>query len=714
MKKYFLPLTALILMYGFMPVLAQKSMSPADYVNPLIGAAGQGSCMAGPCLPHSSIYPSPNTLNPNNGGYKGGEKIVGFAQLHTQGTGGLSSYGNFLITPQTGLEILDENHASDKGDEIAKSYYYKVTLLKNNIVCEVVPAANAALYRFTYPEANDAMVTIDVARKLRGAIGLDDGYVNIIKEKNAISGGGTYKSNWPSNNTRWKMYFYAVFSKAPDNFGTWLNDQITDGNSSEKSVNSRMGAFFKFRTEANEPVYVKIAVSFRSEAHAQALLNQEIPGWEFDILKNEAKKAWNDKLGKVKIDASEKEKTIFYSNLFHSFVQPRNRTGNNAWNTEEIFWDDHYTMWDSWKTVFPLMCILDPEMVSGNINSFIARHKHNKYVAEAFINGLESPVGQGGNTVDKIIADAYVKKIPGVDWNEAYKILKYHADSARTPNYILNGYHYIGENHFYSNRMYSGSGTLAFSYNDFCAATLAKGLGKTEDYEKYSARSNNWKNIWNAEAESDGFKGFIMGKKSDGSFDNIDPKTGYNKHFYEGTCWIYSYVIPHDISGMIELMGGPETFTKRLVHALDNNYIDFGNEPSFMTPWWFCHPLINRPDLCSKYLRTQLMPKFTDTSLPGDDDQGAMGSLYFFARCGFFPVAGQDYYFLHGSSYKSITIMLPGKKKLKILAPDASEENRYLKSVKLNGELLTEYKISHADLMKGGKLEFEMTDRLHK
>ncbi len=692
----------------------QKPLAPADYVNPLIGAAGQGSCMAGPCLPHSSVYPSPNTLNPNNGGYKGGEKIVGFAQLHTQGTGGLSSYGNFLIAPQVGLETQEEKYASDKSEEVATCCYYKVRLTRNDILCEVVPAADAALYRFTFPASGDASVTIDVARKLKGAIGIDEGYVNIIREKNAISGGGTYKSNWPSDNTRWKMYFYAIFSKVPDNFGTWLNDELIPGNNSEKSVRSGMGAFYKFSTKPNEPVYVKIAVSFRSEAHAESLLSREIPGWDFDKLKMEARNSWNSKLGKVKIEASEKEKTIFYTNLFHSFVQPRNRTGNNAWNTDEIFWDDHYTMWDSWKTVFPLMCILDPDMVSGNINSFIARYKHDKYVAEAFINGVESPVGQGGNTVDKIIADAYVKGIKDVDWNEAYKILKYNADSMRTPNYILNGYHYTGEKNGYSNRMYSGSGTLAFSYDDFCAATVAKGLGKTDDYNKYLKRSGNWKNIWNPDAESDGFKGFIMGKKSDGTFDKIDPKTGYNKHFYEGTCWIYSYVIPQDIPGMILYMGGPEVFTRRLVHALDNNYIDFGNEPSFMTLWWFCHPLINRPDLCAKYLRTRLVPKYTDTSLPGDDDQGAMGSLYFFARCGFFPVAGQDYYFLHGPSYRSVTIQLPGKKTLRILAPEASEKNLYLKSVKFNGKVLKEFRILHSDLMKGGRLEFEMTDSLLK
>lgn len=713
MKKQ-IPLFLIFFFIIFYNVAAQKSKTPADYVNPLIGAAGRGSCIAGPCLPHSSIYPSPNTLNPANGGYKGGEKIVGFAQLHTQGTGGLSSYGNFLITPQIGLETLEINHASDKSEEVAQLYYYKVRLSKDDILCELVPAANAALYRFTFPASDSANITIDVARKLRGVQGMEEGYVKVLKEKNAIAGGGTFKSNWPSNNTLWKMYFFAEFSKVPENFGTWKNSEIKKGNSSETGVNTKMGSFLQFRTKANEQVYVKIAVSFRSEAHAESLLSQEIPGWGFDILKENARTVWNNKLNKIVIEASDSEKTIFYTNLFHSFVQPRNRTGNNSWNTGEVFWDDHYTLWDSWKTVFPLMCILDPEMVSDNINSFIARYKHDKYVAEAFINGVESPVGQGGNTVDKVIADAYVKGIKDVDWNEAYKILKYNADSMRTPNYIKYGYHDIEEKHIYSNRMYSGSGTLAFSYDDYCAATVAKGIGKMEDYRKYLDRSNNWKNIWNPNAVSDGYKGFIMAKHKDGTFDEIDPKTGYNKHFYEGTCWIYSYVIPNDVNGMIEKMGGPELFTSRLVHALDSNYIDFGNEPSFMTLWWFCHSSVNRPDLCAKYLRTQLLPKFTITSLPGDDDQGAMGSLYVFGRCGFFPIAGQDYYYLHGPSYKKITLQLPGKKNLTISAPDASEDFKYIKSVKLNGKVLKEYKISHADLMAGGTLEFEMTDKLWK
>lgn len=691
---------------------AKRTVDPADLVDPLIGARGRGSCMAGPCLPHSSLYPSPNTLNAFNGGYREGEGITGFAQLHTQGTGGLSSYGNFLITPQIGLETNETNHASAKADEVAKCYYYKVRLTKGNILCEVVPGANTALYRFTFPTTGNASITLDVARKLKGGQGMDDGYVKVINGKNLLIGGGTYKSNWPSENTRWKMYFAAKFSSDPASSGTWKDDNIKKGNSYEKGNNCRMGAFYQFNAHSGKPVYVKIAVSFRSEKHALYLLTNEIPDWNFDRLKADAKRIWNKELGKITIDAPDTDKTIFYTNLFHSYVQPRNRTGNNSWNTNEVYWDDHYTLWDSWKTLFPLMCLLNPGMVSSNINSFISRYKHNKYVTEAFINGTESAVGQGGNTVDNVIADAYVKDIKGVDWKEAYKILKYNADSMRTPNYIRYGYHDIEEKHVYSNRMYSGSGTLAFSYDDYCVAMVAKGLGYTDDYRKYLLRSDNWKKTWNASASSDGFSGFIMGKHRDGKFENIDPKTGYNKYFYEGTCWIYSYEIPQDIPGMIQYMGGKEIFTKRLIHALDNRYINFGNEPSFMTLWWFCHPEINRPDLCAKYLRSQLLPLYTTKSLPGDDDQGAMGSLYIFARCGFFPIAGQPFYFLHGPTYKLITIKLPGNKSLIIKAPNASEQFKYIKTVKLNGKLLSEFKISHADLMKGGVLEFNMTDKL--
>lgn len=682
---------------------------PVDYVDPFIGVVNHGACMPGPCLPHASVYPSPNTIKCNNGGYALNEKISGFAQLHVQGTGGLKSYGNFLLSPQIGLQIKESNHQSDKEDEKASAYYYKVKLKDYRILCELVPSFNSVLYRFTFPQSDSATILLDVARKIGAEVGLKTGNVQISSDQRAIYGGGTYCKNWPDAIHQWDMYFYAEFSEPVTSFGVFEADRILKGQTSSSSHDESLGAYFSFQTKKNQEIFVKISVSFISTDHARQLLCDEIPGWDFNALLKSTKDTWNNYLSRIQIEGSNEEKTIFYTHLFHAFVQPRNRTENNFWQTQEEFWDDQYTLWDSWKTLFPLMCLIDQDMVSSNIRSFINRHNHNGYVSTAFINGKESPVGQGGNTVDNIIGDAFVKQIPGIDWEKAYDVLKYNADAMRTPGYRSLGYTYIGEPTGYSGRLKAGSATIAFALNDYCIATMAKSIGKTGDYDLYFKRSKNWENSWNNNAFSDGFTGFIMARNKDGSFTEIDPKSGYNKHFYEGTCWEYSYEIPQDIDRIVTIMGGKQKFTERLKYAMDNHLIDFGNEPSFMTPWLFATVSIQRPDLTSYYIRNQLLPFFTRYNLPGDDDQGAMASFYIFARLGIFPFATSNKYYLHGGSFPKAILQLPRNKKLVIRSTNASPQNIYIQSVKLNGKNLKRSWITHEEIINGGMLEFVMT-----
>jgi predicted alpha-1,2-mannosidase len=626
-------------------LFAQQQLLPVDYVQPFIGVINEGHCMPGPCLPHGSVYPSPQTPNSYNGGYNVSEKIVGFAQLHAQGTSGVKPYGNFLLSPQLGVKINEADRQSKKELEFTSAYYYKVRLKKYRILCELSPEHNSTLYKFTFPTSDSAVVLLDIGRKNGGEIGIDNGNISITPDGKAMYGGGVYGNNWPDNRHKWNMYFYAEFSQPAAFQGVFEDENVLPEQSKGSSVKKGLGAYLGFKTKANDVVYVKIAVSFISTEHAKQLLHNEIPEWDLEALKANAKAKWNNYLSRIQIEGTEEEKIIFYTHMFHAFVQPRDRTGNNLWKTQEDFWDDHYTLWDSWKTLFPLMTIIDQKMVTSNINAFINRHKHNGYVAEAFVNGKESAIGQGGNTVDNVICDAFVKKIPGVDWEKAYSILKYNADSMRTKGYRELGYMYYKEPNNYSWRVKAGSSTIAFSLNDYCIATMAKGLGKKADYDFYQKRSYNWKNIWNSNAQSDGFSGFIMAKKQDGTFDEIDPKEHTDKHFYEGSCWEYSYEIPHDVEGLVEKIGGKQKFVERLQHAMNDHLINFGNEPSFMTLWLFAHESVQRPDLTSYYVRTELLPLYTRYDLPGDDDQGAMASLYVFARLGFFPLAPTNMYY---------------------------------------------------------------------
>jgi predicted alpha-1,2-mannosidase len=700
-----------LLVLGFLGTLvasaSAETLDLADQVDPMLGVAfGHGSCVPGVCLPHGSTYASPDTTKNSTAGYVPGEAIVGFSQLHTQGTGGTPSYGNLLVSPQIGLAIREVDHASRRSAEVARCYYYGVHLDRYGIKCEVVPGRHSALYRMTFPKSTDAHIVLDVARKLGAAAAMRDGSVTIERATGAIHGGGTFALNW--NPAPYTLYFRAEISKRPAAIGVWKGSDVQAGvASADARPKQPLGVFARFGTEANEVVYLKIAVSFKSETQAARWLAEEIPAWDFDGMKARAKAAWDEALAVITLEGSTPAvNRKFYSSLFHALVQPRDRTGDHAnWDSTEPFWDDQYTLWDSWKTLYPLLALIRPEDVRDNVRAFIDRHKHNGYVATAFIQGKEYKVGQGGDEVDNIIADAYAKHIAGIDWQAAYELLRYHAEEHRTRNYREHGFVAFKEKNDYCGRMKSGSSTISFAYNDWCVAQVAKGLGKEADYQRFLKRSANWKNVWDPAAEDSGYRGFVRARYADGRFADTPARKGYNTDFYEGTCWIYSYVIPHDVPGMIERMGGRDRFIQRLCFALENDLIDFTNEPSFMTIWLFDQ--VGRPDLASTWA-DKLRRLYDDQGYPGDEDGGAMSSLYVFLTAGIFPIAGQDTYYLHGPSLPKMVLHLSGGRTLTILGNHASAKNIFIQSAKLNGQPLTQPCLHHADLVRGGVLEFTM------
>lgn len=683
-----------------------ESAGPADLIDPRIGVAfPHGSCMPGPCLPHASAYPSPDTPKGGTCGYVPGQPVVGFSQLHTQGTGGTPSYGNFLVSPQIGLETVEAEHASPISGEVTKAYSYQARLERYGIDVAVVPTKHGALYRITYPASDKAYLVIDTARKLGKTAALSEGSVTIDAANAAIRGGGTFFGNW--NPAPYQAYFSARVSRAPDEVGVWHDKQIQRGKTQATTAKKEMGAFARFATKGGETIYLKIAVSLKSIEQADRWLAEELPDWDFPARENAAIAAWNVALAAAPAECvSPGEARKFYTALFHAMVAPRDRTGDLPdWPADEPVWDDHYTLWDTWKTEFPLLTLVRPEVVRGNVNAFIARHKHNGLVAAAFIQGKEYNVGQGGDEADNVMADAFVKRVPGIDWEAAYAVMRHNAFQRRTPSYREKGYVSIGEKQDYCWRMKSASGTLAFSYNDYCVAQVAKGLDKTDDYQQLMARSANWKNVWDDSAADGPFTGFVRARRADGRFAETPPREGFNKDFYEGTCWVYSYVVPHDVPGLVAKMGGPDRFIERLCFALHHNLIDFTNEPSFMTLWLFNH--LHRPYLTS-YWADVLRRKFDDQGYPGDEDSGAMSSLYVFLASGLFPFAGQDRYYLHGPSAQRVTFRPAGGKPFAIVGHNAGPGNIYIQSARLNGRDLTEPWVRHADIAAGGTLEMTM------
>lgn len=710
-----------------------------QHVNLRYGVDNDGNTVIGPTRPNGSVNPSPDTEHGRHSGYFTGSKIRGFSQIHASGTG-YGKYGEFLISPQIGLKHSLSEHDSALSNEAASCYEYSVTLTDYNIHCAVTPAEHSSIYKFTYPASDDASLLMDMAHSvplLAGIVneagGISASGVSLRIESTAsghiaISGSGTYAGGF---GPRHSLFFYAEINKQPISFGVYDADGIFEGireltKPTLRSKEESVGGYLRFHTMDKEDIYLKIGVSFTSVEKAKQWLDAEIPDWDYERVKEETKALWNKELQKIQIsgkDLNDGELMKFYTAIYHSMCMPRDRSGDiPGYDEDTPMVDDHYAGWDTWRTLYPLYTLIKPEMVTKTVNSFIARYEKNGIVRDSFIGGQDMYPQQGGDDIDNIITDAYIKHVDGIDWDKAYKVVKNHADNYRlgwygygkpvpdpeAPYYTLG---YIPDDSVLPGTEYrqmSCSYTVEQAYNDYCAATLAKNLGTPSEYKTYLARSNNWTNLWNPEATYGEFRGFIVPRNLDGSFVPLDPGQYFGswvKHFYEATSYNYSFFVPHDVPQLIEKCGGEEAFIKRLWHGIDSGLVDYGNEPAFLASYLFAYT--SKPYLITDSI-DKLRDLFTVDGPPGNDDSGAMSSWFIFSSIGFFPNAGQDIYYFTSPRYEETILTLGNGNRLIIKAHNFSKENKYIQSVKLNGTPYYNTMFTHDVIAKGGVIEFEM------
>jgi putative alpha-1,2-mannosidase len=276
----------------------------------------------------------------------------------------------------------------------------------------------------------------------------------------------------------------------------------------------------------------------------------------------------------------------------------------------------------------------------------------------------------------------------------------------------------------YSFRLRPAAATMGFAFNDKAISTMAKKMGRNTEYEKYLKRSENWLNVWNMNAESEGFWGFPQIKNDDGGFDaDFDPHGGYNSHFYEATAWDASYINYNDVPLLVKTMGGRENFVRRLLWACEHSvnyynddhgkegYLNFTNEPSFHIPWLFCTDEIKRPDLAAKVIDGIIARFSKENDYPGDEDNGGMSSYYVFLISGFFPFSTTENYYLHGTRLEKITFRLGNGNTLCITGENVSDSNIYVQSATWQGKPLNDCKLTHSQIIEGGELHFVMGDK---
>lgn len=738
-KKKLLSLGGALLL-GTYFLFAQKQ--PVDYVNPLMGTDSKISLSNGNTYPAIALPWGMNFWMPQTGKMGDGwaytyasDKIRGFKQTH-QPSPWINDYGQFSIMPMTGrLRIDQEQRAcwfSHKAEK-ATPYYYSVYLSEYNLTTEIAPTERCAYFRFTFPETKDAYIVIDAFD--RGS------YVKVIPEENKIVGYTTRNSGGVPRN--FKNYFVIEFDK-PFTFNKVWADYHTVEKHLELQSN-HVGAAIGFSTKKGEQVHAKVASSFISPEQAELNL-KEIGKKTFEQTKEAGRKAWNDVLGRIKIeDNDENRMRTFYSCLYRSVLFPRmfyevNAQGETVhyspYNGEVrpgyMFTDTGF--WDTFRSLFPFLNLMFP-----SVNKEMQEGLINTYKESGFFPEWASPGHRGcmvGNNSASILVDAYMKGVKVDDLETLYKGLIHGTENVH-PTVSSTGrlgheyYNKLGYVPYDVKINENAARTLEYAYNDWCIWQIAKQLGRPKkELDLYARRALNYKNLYDKETK------LMRGKNENGEFMAPFSPLKWGDAFTEGNSWHYSWSVFHDPQGLIDLMGGKDSFVMMLdsVFAVpplfDDSYYGgviheiremtvmnmgnyaHGNQP--IQHMIYLYNYAGQPWKAQYWLRQVMNKMYTPgpDGYCGDEDNGQTSAWYVFSALGFYPVApGTTQYVLGAPLFKKATIHFENGNNLVINAPNNSDKNIYIESMTFNGKNYTKNYLDHNDLFKGGVIDFKMGDK---
>jgi predicted alpha-1,2-mannosidase len=717
-----------------------------SYVNPFIGTAAvdkkslPGCAFPGATTPFGFVQLSPDTRHEINvpcSGYEYNDKqIVGFSHTHLNGTG-ISDLFDVLIMPITGGIKTAEDYADSTArdfhsafthkEESARPGYYRVKLLDYNVNAELTATEHAGFHRYTFPASPGAGFVIDMDHTRRKGTGNRSAKIiaaEIRLVDNKTIEGYRVLTGWAKMR---RVYFRAEFSKP------FTSNFLFDGKRVYENKPLVMGAdgikaVINFASKANEQVLVKVGLSAVSLENARQNLSKELPGWDFDQTVSKAENAWEKELQKINIEGTEQQKTIFYTGLYHTFIQPNNTadvngdypaanmaTGNAA---DKVNYST-FSLWDTYHAAHPLYTIVQPERTAGFITSMVRHYNSYGILPIWQLWGQETYCMIGNHAIPPIV-DAALKGINGFDVNKAYEAIKGSStrDHIQSPFGIYEKYGYMPEDL----QSQSVSITLETAYDDWCVAQLAKKLGKKDDYEHFMKRSAFYRNLFESKS------GFFRPKDKNGNW--IEPFNplqygGNGGHpFTEANAWQYLWYVPQNVPDFISLMGGNKAFVAKLDQFFtladtsiqkNGNASGFigqyahGNEPSHHAAYLYDYA--GAPWKTQYYVHKVLNELYDDApaGYSGNEDCGQMSAWYIFSSMGFYPVNPANGVYAIGSPIlKKATINLPAGKKFTVVVNNGLKENAYIQSVKLNGKDYDKTYITHTDIMNGGLLEFTM------
>ncbi|MFD2244621.1 GH92 family glycosyl hydrolase [Pontibacter ruber] len=729
-------------------ILAQQKkprFEPEELANPLMGTDSKVSLSNGNTYPAVAVPWGMNLWTAQTGKMGNGwaytydeDKIRGFKQTH-QPSPWMNDYGQFVIMPVTGKLRFDQDDRASwfsHKSEVAKPYYYSVYLADHDVTTEFTPTERAAQFRFTYPQSDSSFIVIDA---------LDKGsYVKVIPAENKIIGYTT--KNARSNPKDFKNHF-VIYADKPFTLAYTWHDSVLVKNKLEMSAN-HAGAIIGFKTFKGEKVNLRVASSFISLEQAELNLKRELANDDFEATKQKAKALWNQAMSRIIVEGGTDEQLrTFYSCLYRTLFFPHKMYELDA-NGNAV----HYSpydgkvypgyrfagtgFWDTFRALYPFLNLAYPsinqEMQAGLLNDY----KEGGWLPEWSSPGYANIMI--GNNSASVVADAYMKGLRGYDINTLYEALLHGANNEGPITAVGRAgaeyYNKLGYVPYDVKINENAARTLEYAYDDFAIYQLAKALNRPQtEIELYAKRSQNYRHLF------DPATGLMRGKNQDGTFQSPFNPFKWGDAFTEGNSWHYSWSVFHDVQGLIDLMGGKKNFVAKLdsVFTLPPKYDEsyygsviheiremqianmgqyaHGNQP--IQHMIYLYNYAAEPWKAQYWVRETMNRMYLPTpdGYCGDEDNGQTSAWYIFSSMGFYPVTpAVNQYVMGAPLFKKTTIKLETGKEFVIEAPANSRENLYIQKATLNGKKYEKNWISHEDILKGGKLKFDLGARPNK
>lgn len=728
----------------FVPVLSlclascgssQKGQEMEDltqFVDPRIGTGGHGHVFYGANVPYGFIQLGPTSIPQSwdwvSGYHVSDSTVIGFPHTHLSGTG-IGDLHDINVMPVVGEVTYSRGDASsyetglwsysDRSKEVVTPGYYRTHLSRYNVDVELTATKRVGFHKYTFLGSESPAIVFDMVNG--GCWDKTTEAVIRVVNDSTVSG-YRYSKGWADDQ---RVFFRAEFSRKFDNVEFIVNDSVKEGNMAK---GAQLFARVNFAAGNQEPVYMKVALSPTSEEGAQLNMQTELSGWDFEKTIADAKAAWNKELNKVKVyTTDEASKKIFYTSLYHTLFAPSEFCDVNGdyygadkqMHKGEGFVNyTTFSLWDTYRAAQPLMTILHPEKMSDVINTMLHIHQQQGKLPVWHLMGCETNC-MVGNPGVPVVADAILKDIKGFDTELAFKALK---ESSMLPERGME--HRIEYGFIPADKMTEAIAyDMEYAIADWAVAQAAQKLGKQEDYEYFLKRSKSYKNYFDAST------GFMRGKMLDGSWRTpFSPYASSHREddYCEGNAWQYTWLVPHDVEGLVECFGSKEAFVNKLdslflangdmgeasspdISGLIGQYAH-GNEPSHHTV--YLYTLVGQPWKTADRIKEILHTMYTDQpdGLSGNEDVGQMSAWYILSSFGFYQVEPAGGKFVFGyPNFDKVEITVPAGKFV-IERENKGQQNNYIQGIVLNE---TEYKkpwIEYADIMKGGELKFLMGD----